>query len=252
MKCAHAKRWLNLYVDGRLSLPRYTRLERHLRTCDPCRQELAFLETLRASVADADVGPIPELNGEEMTASIMSRVAAYEVEKSAAEARTGKRVRARRVASVSVAAKRRAALRPRASAGAHYGARPSAPAIGLVWLDWARQSAAWMAWRRWRTAQPSWRWSSATLAIVLLALAVFVWPAPFGQGAALALLGQLEPTHLLGAAEQWLLTPGPDAIIWGAWVAGAVVALVAVAWFARADASAEWRRALVARLPQFW
>lgn len=248
MRCTQAKRWLNLYVDGRLSPRRYALLERHLHVCATCRRELTFLETLRASVADAEGGRIPQPESEQLTASVMSRIAAFEEQRESVAAAKAQRRQARRRAVAP--ATRRAALSPvPAPAITHSGARPW---IGLVWLNWARQSSAWATWRRWQSAGPSWRWMGAVLLLALAALAVVVWPAPFGQIMTPVMLAQLEPTRLLGVAEQWLLTPGPDAIVWAIWVAGAVVTLTAVAWFARADASAEWRRALVARLPQLW
>jgi len=249
MTCSQAKRWLNLYADGRLSLRRYALLERHLRACAACRHELTFLETLRASVADAEGGRIPQPEAEQLTASVMSRIAAFEEQHAAQASAKAQRRHAAHPATASPRVRRRAALSPVASVNTPSGARPW---IGFIWLNWARQSSAWAAWRRWQSAGPSRRWTGAALVALAVALATFVWPAPFGQGVTPAMLAQLEPTHLLGAAEQWLLTPGPDAIMWAIWVAGAVVALVAVAWFARADASAEWRRALVERLPQLW
>ncbi len=260
MTCSQARRWLNLYVDERLSLQRYAALERHMRACSACRQELNFLETLRASVADAEGGRIPQPEPEELTANIMSRVALFEEQRAVEGATKAQRRHAarsakaaRRGAAADAAGaprvRQRAALAPAAVASAPSGARPW---IGLIWLDWVQRSSMWMAWRRWQNARPSRRWVSALVALVALALAAFVWPAPFGASVTPAQMTQLTPGRLLSDAEQWLLTPGPDAIIWGVWVAGAVVALVAVAWFARADASAEWRRALVERLPQLW
>jgi len=249
MTCSQAKRWLNLYVDGRLSVRRYALLEHHLRACSLCRQELSFLETLRASAADAEGGRIPQPEPEQLTASVMSRIAAFETQRdseASAKARRHQRA-ARSVKQTTPRIRRRAALSPAALAPAG-----ASPWIGLVWVNWALQRPAWATWRRWRSGGPSWRWTGAALALAILALALFVWPAPFGQGLTPTSLAQVAPTRLLGAAEQWLLTPGPDAIVWAVWVAGAVATLIAVAWFARADASAEWRRALVERLPQFW
>jgi anti-sigma factor RsiW len=49
-----------------------------------------------------------------------------------------------------------------------------------------------------------------------------------------------------------LLAPGPDQISWAVWLAGGLVTLVVVVWFMRADASAEWRRAISERFPQLW
>jgi anti-sigma factor RsiW len=49
-----------------------------------------------------------------------------------------------------------------------------------------------------------------------------------------------------------LLSPGPDQISWAVWLGGGLVTLLAVIWFVRADASADWRRAISERLPQLW
>jgi hypothetical protein len=56
----------------------------------------------------------------------------------------------------------------------------------------------------------------------------------------------------LDGAVGALLSPGPDQVLWAVWLGGGLVALLAVVWFARADASSEWRRAISERLPQLW
>jgi anti-sigma factor RsiW len=90
-----------------------------------------------------------------------------------------------------------------------------------------------------------------------------------GARRALALVGVLlliiawaqlaQPTLLPGAAQhlgpnllQLLATPGPYQIAWSVWIAGVALALGVFAWFARADASEDLRRALAERLPQLW
>lgn len=68
-----------------------------------------------------------------------------------------------------------------------------------------------------------------------------------------------RPTLLSGAAQhlgpnllQLLALPGPYQIAWSVWIAGVALALGVFAWFARADASEDLRRALAERLPQLW
>jgi hypothetical protein len=58
--------------------------------------------------------------------------------------------------------------------------------------------------------------------------------------------------HIFPNVLQLLSTPGPEAIAWSVWIAGATLTLGAFAWFARTDASEELRRALADRLPQLW
>lgn len=77
---------------------------------------------------------------------------------------------------------------------------------------------------------------------------------------ALVIFAQVTTPHLLSDVTgrigpnvlQLLFTPGPEQIAWGVWIAGAALALGVFAWFARADASEELRRALAERLPQLW
>lgn len=90
-----------------------------------------------------------------------------------------------------------------------------------------------------------------------------------GARRALALIGVLavviawaqitRPALLSGAAQhlgpnllQLLVLPGPYQIAWSVWIAGVALALGVFAWFARADASEDLRRALAERLPQLW
>jgi anti-sigma factor RsiW len=84
-------------------------------------------------------------------------------------------------------------------------------------------------------------------AAVALIVAVAVWWRSYPANGLAGAASRLGPNVL-----QWLATPGPDAIAWAAWIAGAAVALGVGGWLARADASAAWRRALVDRLPQLW
>src|SRR5579863_570610 len=114
MRCSQANRWLNLYADGRLSPQRYALLERHLYVCAACRQELTFLDTLRASVADADGGRIPHPEPEQLTANVMSRIAAFEAQRAGGAAVKAQRRQARRraVAPTTPHVRRGAALSP--------------------------------------------------------------------------------------------------------------------------------------------
>ncbi len=94
-----------------------------------------------------------------------------------------------------------------------------------------------------------WRGPSVRLVMVVAALimAVAIWwrtsPANGLAGAA----SRLGPDVM-----QLLATPGPDEVAWSVWIAGAALALGAGGWLARADASAEWRRALAERIPRVW
>lgn len=102
-----------------------------------------------------------------------------------------------------------------------------------------------------RQAERSQAWRAAgarrVLALAVALAAFIVW----AQVAA--------PTLLPGFAErlapdvlQLLSTPGPYAIAWSVWIAGAALAVGVGAWVARTDASEELRRALADRLPQLW
>lgn len=89
-----------------------------------------------------------------------------------------------------------------------------------------------------------WRLAGAVVALVM---AVAIWWRTFPQNGLAGAAARLGPDLF-----QLLLTPGPDEIAWSVWIAGAALALGAGGWLARADASAEWRRALAERLPQLW
>ncbi len=103
----------------------------------------------------------------------------------------------------------------------------------------ARRAARVAFWRG-----PGWRLVTVTLALIA---AVIVWwrtyPSNELAGAA---------AHLAPDALQLLATPGPSGIAWSVWIALVALALVVGGWLARAEISAEWRRALVERLPQLW
>jgi anti-sigma factor RsiW len=83
---------------------------------------------------------------------------------------------------------------------------------------------------------PEWvGWRSVVISVALLALVITAL-LPGGWNS------------VIGA----LLSPGPDQISWAVWLGGGLVTLLAVVWFVRADASADWRRAISERLPQLW
>jgi anti-sigma factor RsiW len=83
---------------------------------------------------------------------------------------------------------------------------------------------------------PEWvGWRSVVVTVALLALVVTALM-PGGWNAAISAL----------------LSPGPDQLSWAVWLGGGLVTLLALIWFARADASSEWRRAISERLPQLW
>lgn len=85
---------------------------------------------------------------------------------------------------------------------------------------------------------------------VALALVALVALALLPSGNAFALTDTLS--RHVASAYILLLTPGPDSISWGVWAAGGLVAGAFTIWFARADASSGWRRAISQRLPQLW
>ncbi len=95
----------------------------------------------------------------------------------------------------------------------------------------------------------AWRAAGARRVLALaVALAAFiVW----AQVAVPTLLpgfaARLAPDVL-----QLLSSPGPYAIAWSIWIAGAALAIGVGAWAARTEASMELRRALADRLPQLW
>ncbi len=109
----------------------------------------------------------------------------------------------------------------------------------------ARQRAA----ARQAERAQAWRAAGARRVLALaVALAAFiVW----AQVAAPTLLpgfaARLAPDVL-----QLLSTPGPYAIAWSIWIAGAALAIGVGAWAARTEASVELRRVLADRLPQLW
>jgi anti-sigma factor RsiW len=83
---------------------------------------------------------------------------------------------------------------------------------------------------------PEWvGWRSVVISVALLALVITA----------------LLPGGWNGVISA-LLSPGPDQISWAVWLGGGLVTLLAVIWFVRADASADWRRAISERLPQLW
>ena len=93
---------------------------------------------------------------------------------------------------------------------------------------------------------PEWvGWRSVVASVALVALVVT------------ALLGGLGPVantvaHQFDGVVSALLSPGPDQVSWAVWLGGGLLALLAVIWFVRADASSQWRRAISERLPQLW
>ena len=71
MRCTHARRQLQLYIDGRLPIEHLRALEIHLADCSPCRGELFLLEEVDRSLHSFD--QVVEPAG--LTNSIMQRVA---------------------------------------------------------------------------------------------------------------------------------------------------------------------------------
>jgi anti-sigma factor RsiW len=110
------------------------------------------------------------------------------------------------------------------------------------------QKARQKAFRR-RAQAAFWRgsgWRMVGAAIALL-VAVAIWWRTYPEN---GIEGAVS--HFWTDVLQLLTIPGPEEIAWSVWIGGAALALVAFYWFARTEASAEWRRALVERLPQLW
>lgn len=103
----------------------------------------------------------------------------------------------------------------------------------------ARRMARAAFWRG-----PGWRLVAVVSALIV---AMGVWWRTYPENGLTGAVARLGPDAL-----QLLATPGPDEIAWSVWIAGAALALAAGGWLARAEASAEWRRALVERLPRVW
>ncbi|MGH2516160.1 MAG: anti-sigma factor family protein [Ktedonobacterales bacterium] len=74
MTCVSARRQLHLYVDGRLAPSALGPLEAHLASCFACREELAALEAICATLAEMPMEPEPR----NLTALVLARVASYE------------------------------------------------------------------------------------------------------------------------------------------------------------------------------
>lgn len=70
MNCSDARRWIQLYMDGRLEGRDQPNLARHLSTCDACRGELAAFQLLVDGLSCEDPLRSPDL----LTRSIMRRI----------------------------------------------------------------------------------------------------------------------------------------------------------------------------------
>lgn len=92
-----------------------------------------------------------------------------------------------------------------------------------------------------------WRGQGLRLVVVVAALivAIGVWWRTYPENGLAGAASRLGVDVL-----QLLATPGPDEVAWSVWIAGAALALGVGGWLARADASAEWRRALAERIPR--
>ncbi len=102
--------------------------------------------------------------------------------------------------------------------------------------------------QEWLPGVPQWAlgWRSAVVAmLILLALVIVADPTAF------ATMSNSLTNHAT-SAYTLLLMPGPDSISWGIWAGGIAAGLALAVWFARADASSAWRRAISQRLPQLW
>jgi anti-sigma factor RsiW len=80
MTCRRAATWLQLYVDGQLSVRRLARLEEHLEVCAACRNDLTVLEAICQTSAALDYESEPA----DLTAAIMRRIGELEERRVAA------------------------------------------------------------------------------------------------------------------------------------------------------------------------
>lgn len=71
MRCSHAARQLQLYIDYRLPLEQMRQVEAHVATCEDCQEELRLLEEVAASLHT--IRPVVE--PPDLTTNIMRRVA---------------------------------------------------------------------------------------------------------------------------------------------------------------------------------
>ena len=75
-ECRRANVWLQHYIDGRLDPRQLPALETHLDACADCRAALSAYEVVAQSVGMPEGAPDPA----QLAASIMARIAAYEVQ----------------------------------------------------------------------------------------------------------------------------------------------------------------------------
>lgn len=108
--------------------------------------------------------------------------------------------------------------------------------------------------RQWRAARRAartafWRESGWRLVVMTAALIVAagIWWRTYPSNGLAGAAARLGPDAL-----ELLATPGPNGVAWSVWIAMVALALGVGGWLARADASAEWRRALAERLPRVW
>ena len=219
MKCSQAIRRLHLYVDGRLTPQALAPLEQHLMSCAACREELRLLEVIGVSVEGLESAPEPPA----LTQQIMSRIAAYEAEKAseAARARQNRPRHARRAIRQIEGPQARTPVTPNPQPG---------------WLGWLSGAAVTVGPRR-------------LVALSLIGAALIAWSVA-GFSISTLLMTPTLALHLLPQLVQLLLSPGPEQIAWGIWIAAALVVSAGVTWLMRADMYADWRRSLVERLPQ--
>jgi predicted anti-sigma-YlaC factor YlaD len=71
MRCSEATRYLQLYIDSRLTLKQLRALEAHLSHCPPCRAQCLLLQEITSTLGA--LKPVAE--PPDLTAQIMQRVA---------------------------------------------------------------------------------------------------------------------------------------------------------------------------------
>lgn len=220
MKCSQAVKRLHLYEDGRLDPRSLAPLEQHLHGCSGCREELRLLEVITSSVEGLETAPEPTA----LTQQIMSRIAAFEAEKASKAARARQK-RARRHARRAI----------RQIEGVRT-LKPVAPVAQPGWLGWLSGAAT--------TVGP---WRLTALGVIGAALIAWAFA---GFSITTLLMAPSLALRLLPQLVQLLLSPGPEQIAWGVWVAAALVVSAGIIVLVRANLDAGWRRALVERLPQ--
>lgn len=169
MKCSRAMIFLNLYVDGRMPTGRFAAVEEHLSECAACRNELAHLEMVATSLAEAPFVAEPE----RLTTLILARIAGYEANRARARERAfaprwGDAVLAATLASLTTLLfvfldphLRLSILSNLAAFGARVTTLAATPDSGLsawlLWMAWIGAGCVLTLWLAGAQVRSSWR-----------------------------------------------------------------------------------------------